>query len=146
MAKKKEVTGYVRLVIEAGKATPQPPIGSALGPRGVNIMEFCKAFNAKTQPMPAGTPVRVLVTVYKDRSFEFSLASSPASYMIRKAASVVKGSNEAGKKIIATIPASVVYDIAKQKMDDMTVNDLEAAYRSIRGTAQSMGVAVDESA
>jgi large subunit ribosomal protein L11 len=88
----------------------------------------------------------VLVTVYKDRSFEFSLASSPASYMIRKAASVVKGSNEAGKKIIATIPASVVYDIAKQKMDDMTVNDLEAAYRSIRGTAQSMGVAVDESA
>jgi large subunit ribosomal protein L11 len=136
----KKIDGFVKLLVEAGKATPSPPVGPALGQRGVNIMEFCKAFNAQTQKMEGTLPV--VVTVYSDKSFSFEVKSPPVSYLLKKAAKVEKGSGEAPKKKVGKLSKSQVEEIAKIKMQDLNTDDLEAAVRIVSGTARSMGIEV----
>ena len=142
----KEIDGYVKLQIPAGKANPAPPIGPALGQAGLNIMEFCKQFNAATQKMEAGMPIPVVITVYKDRSFEFITKKPPVSYFIKKAAKLKKGSGITGKEIVGKITMSQIREIAKEKMVDMNAFDEDAACRMIAGSAVSMGLQVDEAA
>jgi large subunit ribosomal protein L11 len=139
--KKKKVTGLIKLQINAGAATPAPPIGPALGQHGVNIMEFCKAYNAATESQ-RGNVVPVEITVYEDRSFTFVTKTPPAAELIKKAAGVAKGSGEPHKTKVATLTADQVREIAQQKMEDLNANDVDAAAKIIAGTARSMGITV----
>jgi large subunit ribosomal protein L11 len=136
----KKIDGYVKLLVEAGKATPSPPVGPALGQRGVNIMEFCKAFNAQTQKAEGVLPV--VVTVYSDKSFSFEVKTPPVSYLLKKAAKIEKGSGEAPKKKAGKLTRSQVEEIARLKMPDLNTDDLEAAVKIVSGTARSMGIDV----
>ena len=136
----KKVTAQVKLQIPAGKATPAPPVGTALGPQGVNIMEFCKAFNAQTQSLEKGLPTPVVITVYSDRSFTFILKTPPASVLIAKALGIPKGSSTPNTAKVGKISRKQLEDIAKIKMPDLTAADLDAAVRTIAGSARSMGV------
>jgi large subunit ribosomal protein L11 len=136
----KKIDGFVKLLVEAGKATPSPPVGPALGQRGVNIMEFCKAFNAQTQKLEGILPV--VVTVYSDKSFSFEVKSPPVSYLLKKAAKVEKGSGETPKKKAGKLSRTQVEEIAKIKMQDLNTEDLEAAVKIVSGTARSMGIEV----
>jgi len=140
---KKEVTALVKLQIPSGKANPAPPIGPALGPHGINIMDFCKAFNAQTQAM-GDTIIPVVLTVYKDRSFTFILKTPPASELIKKAAGIIKGSNTPNKEKVGKLTPDQVREIAKTKMPDLNANDIEKAVNTIKGTARSMGVDILE--
>jgi large subunit ribosomal protein L11 len=137
----KKVVGEVKLQIPAGQATPSPPVGPALGQRGVNIMEFCKAFNARTQTQQ-GLLIPVIVTVYADRSFSFVTKTPPASVLIKKALGVEKGSGEPAKKIIGSITRAQIKEIATLKLSDLNAKDLEGAMRTVEGTARSMGITV----
>lgn len=140
----KKIEGYIKLQIPAGQANPSPPVGPALGQKGVNIMEFCKAFNAATtgNGTPPGTPTPVVITVYSDRSFEFVTKTPPASYMIMKAANVNKGSSDTGKNRIGRIKRSKLREIAAVKIVDMNAVDIESAVNMLAGTAHSMGLDV----
>ena len=139
----KEITRIIKLQLPAGKANPAPPVGPALGQHGVNIMEFCKAFNAKTQNQE-GTVIPVVITVYSDRSFDFVMKTPPASELLKKAAGIVKGSGIPNKEKVGKITSEQVRDIARLKMPDLNCHDINAAYRIIAGTARSMGVDVAE--
>ncbi|MBE7416008.1 MAG: 50S ribosomal protein L11 [Thermodesulfobacteriota bacterium] len=138
----KKVTGQVKLQIPAGKANPSPPVGPALGQHGVNIMEFCKTFNARTQAQD-GMIIPVVITVYSDRSFSFITKTPPASVLLLKAAGVEKGSKEPNKTKVAKVTKKQVEDIAKLKMPDLTAGSLEAAIKTVEGTARSMGITVE---
>ena len=140
----KKITGYIKLQVPAGAANPSPPIGPALGQRGVNIMEFCKAFNASTQEMEKGMPIPTVITVYADRSFSFATKTPPASFLIKKAAGLKSGSKEPGKVSAGKIKRSDLRAIAEQKMKDLNANDLDAATKIIEGSAVSMGLEVVE--
>ena len=140
----KKITGYIKLQVPAGAANPSPPIGPALGQRGVNIMEFCKAFNAQTQELEKGMPIPTVITVYADRSFSFETKTPPASFLIMKAAGLKKGSQTPGKGSIGTIAQSKIREIAETKMKDLNANDIEMAMRTIEGSARSMGLDVVE--
>lgn len=139
----KKVEAYIKLQIPAGKANPSPPVGPALGQRGVNIMEFCKAFNAATQQMEQGLPTPVVITVYSDRSFTFVTKTPPASVLLKKAAGIQSGSGTPNTKKVATLNVKQLEEIAKIKEPDLTAADLMAAVRSIAGTARSMGIDVE---
>ena len=140
----KKIDGYINLHVAAGSATPSPPIGPALGQRGVNIMEFCKAFNAATQDLEKGTPIPTKITVYGDKSFTFVTKTPPASFLIKKAAGLKSGSKEPGKASAGTITRSQLAEIAQVKMKDLNANDLDAATKIIEGSATSMGLQVVE--
>ena len=140
----KKVVGYIKLQVPAGKANPSPPIGPALGQRGVNIMEFCKAFNAQTQQMEKGAPIPVVITAYQDRSFTFEMKTPPASFLLKKAAKLKSGSKEPGKVSAGTIKRSQVSAIAEQKMKDLNCATVEAAMKMVEGSARSMGLQVAE--
>lgn len=139
----KKVEAYIKLQIPAGKANPSPPVGPALGQRGVNIMEFCKAFNAATQQMEQGLPTPVVITVYSDRSFTFVTKTPPASVLLKKAAGIQSGSGTPNTKKVAKLNVKQLEDIAKIKEPDLTASDLAAAVRSIAGTARSMGIDIE---
>ena len=139
----KKVQGYVKLQVPAGQANPSPPIGPALGQQGVNIMEFCKQFNAQTQSLEKGLPIPVVITVYSDRSFTFIMKTPPASVLIRKAIGIEKGSGTPNTAKVGKISRKQLEDIAKTKTPDLTAADLEAAVRTIAGSARSMGVDVE---
>ena len=139
----KEISGFIKLQIKGGQANPAPPVGPALGQRGVNIMEFCKAFNDKTKSM-AGKPVPVEITVYKDKKFDFKIKSPPASFFIKEAVKLKGGSKEPGRNIVATISKKQLEDIANQKMADLNAHDLDEAIKIIAGSARSMGIGVKE--
>ncbi|AKM10214.1 50S ribosomal protein L11 [Croceicoccus naphthovorans] len=140
----KKIEGYIKLQVPAGAANPSPPIGPALGQRGVNIMEFCKAFNAATQDLEKSMPIPTTITVYADRSFTFTTKSPPASFLLKKAAKLKSGSKEPGKVSAGTIKRSDVAAIAEQKMADLNANDIEQATKIIEGSARSMGLEVVE--
>ncbi len=140
----KKVTAYIKLQVPAGKANPSPPVGPALGQHGVNIMEFCKAFNAQTQQLEAGLPIPVVITVYSDRSFTFITKTPPASVLLRKAAGVPKGSGEPNKKKVGKVTRAQVEEVANTKMPDLNASDMEAAMRIIEGSARSMGLTVED--
>ena len=140
----KKVTGYIKLQVPAGSANPSPPIGPALGQRGVNIMEFCKAFNAQTGDTEKGTPLPTVITVYADRSFSFETKTPPATYLLKKAAGLKSGSKEPGKASAGTIKRSQLAEVATAKMKDLNANDLEAATKIIEGSARAMGLQVVE--
>ena len=140
----KKVTGQVKLQIPAGKANPAPPVGPALGQQGVNIMEFCKQFNAQTQKMEKGSPIPVVITVYQDRSFTFEMRTPPVSYFIKKAAKLESGSKTPGRDKAGTVTKAQVREIAQQKMKDLNCDTIEAAMRMVEGSARSMGVEVAE--
>ena len=138
----KKIEGYIKLQVPAGIANPSPPIGPALGQRGVNIMEFCKAFNAATDSMEKGAPIPTTITVYADRSFSFVTKTPPAAYYLKKAAKIKKGSGETGKESAGQIKKSQVKDIAEAKMKDLNANDIDQAMKIILGSANSMGIEV----
>ncbi len=140
----KKIDGYINLQVPAGKANPSPPIGPALGQRGVNIMEFCKQFNAKTKDMEPETPIPVKITVFSDRSFTFEMRTPPASFFLKKAANVTSGSKTTGRDFVGEVTMAQVRDIAKIKMKDLNTDDLEQAARTIAGSARSMGLRVTE--
>ncbi len=140
----KKIAGYIKLQIPAGKANPAPPIGPALGQHGVNIMEFCKAFNAKTQDGDPELKVPVVITVYADRSFSFETKTAPAADLLRKASGIEKGSGEANREKVGTISRAKIAEIAKLKMPDLNTTKLESAMRTIEGTAKSMGLTVED--
>jgi large subunit ribosomal protein L11 len=140
----KKITGYIKLQVPAGAATPAPPIGPALGQRGVNIMEFTKAFNAATQELEKGSPIPTVITVYADRSFSFTTKTPPASFLLKKAAKIQSGSKEPGKASAGTIKRSQLREIAETKMKDLNANDLDAASKIIEGSARAMGLQVVE--
>ena len=140
----KKITGYIKLQVPAGAANPSPPIGPALGQRGVNIMEFCKAFNASTEKMDKGTPLPTIITVYADRSFTFVTKMPPATYLIKKAANLKSGSKEPGKVSGGKITRSQLAEIAQTKMPDLNANDIDAATKIIEGSARAMGLEVVE--
>jgi len=140
----KKITGYIKLQVPAGKANPSPPIGPALGQRGVNIMEFCKTFNAQTGDMEPGMPIPTVITVYADRSFSFEMKTPPATYFLKKAAKVASGSKEPGKASAGRVRRSQLREIAELKMKDLNANDLDAATRIIEGSARAMGLDVVE--
>ena len=140
----KKIDGYIKLQVPAGTANPSPPIGPALGQRGVNIMEFCKAFNAATDNLEKGMPIPTTITVYADRSFTFVTKSPPASFLIKKAAKLKSGSKEPGKVSAGSIKRSALAEIAEQKMADLNANDIEQATKIIEGSARSMGLDVVE--
>ena len=139
----KKVNGYIKLQVPAGSANPSPPIGPALGQQGVNIMEFCKQFNAQTQKLEKGLPIPVVITVYSDRSFTFVMKTPPASVLIRKALGIEKGSGAPNTSKVGKISRKQLEEIAKTKTPDLTAADLEAAVRTVAGTARSMGVDVE---
>ena len=141
----KKIDGFIKLQVPAGQANPSPPIGPALGQHGVNIMEFCKAFNAGTQNMEQGVPIPTLVTVYTDRRFRFTTKSTPASFFIKKAAGVEKGNGEVGRtEHIASVTMAQLREFADEKKADLNANDIDAACRILAGTARSMGIDVVE--
>ncbi len=139
----KKVTGYIKLQVPAGQANPSPPVGPALGQHGVNIMEFCKAFNAETQSIEPGLPVPVVITVYNDRSFTFITKTPPAAVLLRKAAGIQKGSGTPNTEKVGTVTRAQLEEIANTKEPDLTAADLDAAVRTIAGTARSMGLKVE---
>ena len=139
----KKIVGFIKLQVPAGKANPSPPIGPALGQRGLNIMEFCKAFNAQTQGYEPGLKLPVVITAYADKSFTFILKSPPASVLLKKAAKIEKGSGKAHVEKVGKVTRAQLEEIAKTKMKDMTAADLDAAVRTIAGSARSMGVTVE---
>ena len=138
----KKIEGYIKLEIPAGKANPSPPVGPALGQRGLNIMEFCKAFNAATQQMEPGMPVPVIITAYGDRTFSFVTKTPPASYFLRKAAKIEKGAKNPGRDKAGIVTRAQVREIAQTKMVDLNANDIDAAMKIIEGSARSMGLEV----
>ena len=141
----KKISGYIKLQVPAGKANPSPPIGPALGQRGLNIMEFCKAFNAETQDLEPGMPIPTVITVYADRSFSFTRKTAPASYFLKKAAKLEKAAAEPGREEpVAQVTMTQIREIAEQKMVDLNANDIDAACRIISGSARSMGIEVVE--
>jgi large subunit ribosomal protein L11 len=140
----KKITGYIKLEIPAGQANPSPPVGPALGARGLNIMEFCKAFNAATQNSEQGTPTPVIITAYSDRSFSFETKTPPASWFLRKAAKVAKGSKVPNRDKVGKVSMAQVREIAEAKMKDLNANDIDAAAKIIMGSARSMGIEVTE--
>ena len=139
----KEITGYIKLQIKGGQANPAPPVGPALGQRGINIMEFCKAFNEKTKSF-MGKPVPVVITVYKDKKFDFIIKSPPASYFIKEAAKLKGGSSEPGRVIVGSITMKQVEKIAQEKINDLNAHDIKEAAKIISGSARSMGIEVKE--
>lgn len=139
----KEISGFIKLQIKGGQANPAPPVGPALGQRGINIMEFCKAFNDKTKSL-AGKPVPVEITVYKDKKFDFKIKSPPASFYIKEAVKLKGGSKEPGRNIVASISKKQLEDIAKEKMKDLNAHDINEAVKIIAGSARSMGIEVKE--
>ena len=139
----KKIAGYVKLQVPAGQANPSPPIGPALGQAGLNIMEFCKAFNAQTQSMEPGMPIPVVITAYQDRTFSFITKTPPASYFLKKAAKLPKAANEPGREVVGTVTMAQVRQIAEQKMVDLNANDIEQACKTIIGSARSMGITVE---
>ena len=141
MAKKFE--GYLKLQVPAGAANPSPPIGPALGQRGLNIMEFCKAFNAATQEMEKGMPIPTIITIYSDKSFTFETKTPPASYLLKKAAKLQKGGSLPGKDVAGTVTDAQVREIAEAKMKDLNANDIDAAAKIIAGSARAMGLKVE---
>jgi large subunit ribosomal protein L11 len=138
----KKIAGYVRLQVPAGQANPSPPIGPALGQAGLNIMEFCKAFNAETQNQEPGMPIPVVITAYQDRTFSFITKTPPASYLLKKAAGLDKASETPGKEAVGQVNMAQVRAIAERKMVDLNANDLEAACKTIAGSARSMGIEI----
>lgn len=139
----KKITAYIKLQVKAGEANPSPPVGPALGQRGVNIMEFCKAFNAHTQNVEKGLPLPVVITVYSDRSFTFITKTPPASVLLRKSLGLAKGSSNPNTTKVGKVTRDQLADIANQKMPDLTAADLDAAIRTIAGSAKSMGLDVE---
>lgn len=139
----KKVNAYVKLQVAAGKANPSPPVGPALGQHGVNIMEFCKAFNAQTQNLEPGLPIPVVITVYSDRSFTFIMKTPPAAVLLRKALGLSKGSATPNSKKVGTVTRAQLEEIAKTKQPDLTAADMDAAVRTIAGSARSMGLNVE---
>ncbi|QAY78296.1 50S ribosomal protein L11 [Sphingosinicella sp. BN140058] len=140
----KKITGYIKLQVPAGAANPSPPIGPALGQRGVNIMEFCKAFNAATNELEKAMPIPTIITVYADRSFSFETKTPPATFLLKKAAGLKSGSKEPGKTSAGTVTRTQVREIAETKMKDLNANDLDAAAKIIEGSARAMGLEVVE--
>ena len=138
----KKITGYVKLQVPAGAANPSPPIGPALGQRGLNIMEFCKSFNAQTQQLEKGSPIPVIITIYQDRSFTFEMRTPPVSYFIKKAAKLESGSKAPGRDKVGSITKAQVKEIAEKKAKDLSSATIEAAMRMIEGSARSMGIEV----
>ena len=138
----KKVTGYIKLQVPAGQANPSPPIGPALGQAGLNIMEFCKAFNSHTQNEDQGIPIPTVISVYADRSFSFITKTPPASYFIKKVARLPKGSSEPGRDVVGAVTMNQLRGIAEKKMVDLNANDVEAACRMLAGSARSMGIQV----
>ncbi|WP_295888546.1 50S ribosomal protein L11 [uncultured Thiohalocapsa sp.] len=139
----KKISAYIKLQVKAGEANPSPPVGPALGQHGVNIMEFCKAFNAKTQEVEKGLPIPVVITVYADRSFTFITKTPPASVLLKKAAGIGKGSSTPNTAKVGTVSRAQLEDIANTKMPDLNANDLDAAVRIIAGSARAMGLDVE---
>ena len=140
----KKITGYIKLQVPAGIANPSPPIGPALGQRGVNIMEFCKAFNAATGDQEKGTPLPTVITVYADRSFSFETKTPPATHFIKEALGLKSGSNKPGREVAGKITRQQLRDIAEKKMKDLNANDLDAAAKIIEGSARAMGLKIVE--
>src|SRR5688572_9989108 len=138
----KKILGYIKLQVPAGSATPSPPIGPALGQRGVNIMGFCKEFNARTGEMEKGTPLPTVITVYQDKSFTFVTKTPPASYFLKQAARIQKGAGATGRQTVGKVTRQQCRDIAEKKMKDLNANDIEAAARIIEGSAREMGLEV----
>lgn len=139
----KKITSYIKLQVKAGQANPSPPVGPALGQHGVNIMEFCKAFNASTQSIEAGLPIPVVITVYSDRSFTFITKTPPASILLKKAAGITSGSGEPNTKKVGKVTRAQLEEIANTKMEDLNANDIDAAVNIIAGSARSMGLEVE---
>ena len=139
----KKIEAYIKLQVAAGQANPSPPVGPALGQHGVNIMEFCKAFNAQTQQFEAGMPIPVVITVYNDRSFTFIMKTPPAAVLLRKAAGIPKGSGEPNTNKVGKVTRAQLEEIATTKMADLTASDMDAAVRTIAGSARSMGLDVE---
>ena len=139
----KKITGYLKLQVPAGSATPSPPIGPALGQRGLNIMEFCKAFNAQTQDQEKGSPIPVVITVFADKSFSFEMKTPPVTYFIKKAVNLKSGSKLPGKDSAGTITQAQIRDIAEKKLKDLNAYDVDAAAKMIAGSARSMGIQVE---
>ena len=140
----KKIEGYIKLQVPAGQANPSPPIGPALGQRGVNIPEFCKQFNAATQKLEPGSPIPTVITVYSDRSFTFEMRTPPASYLLKKAAKIGSGSKEPGRDVAGTVTQAQLREIAEIKMKDLNANSVEQAMKIIAGSARSMGLQVQE--
>ena len=140
----KRIEGYVKLQVPAGTANPSPPIGPALGQRGLNIIEFCNAFNAETKDLESGVPIPTVVTIYIDKSFSFTTSSPPVSHFLKVAARLEKGAEEPGREPVGSVSARQVREIAEKKMADLNANDIEAACRMIAGSARSMGIEVAE--
>jgi large subunit ribosomal protein L11 len=140
----KKITGYLKLQVPAGAANPSPPIGPALGQRGLNIMEFCKAFNAQTQNMEKGAPLPVVITIYQDRSFTFELRTPPVSHFLKKAAKLESGAKTPGRGSVGSVTRMQVKEIAEQKMKDLNCDNVESAMRMVEGSARSMGIEVTE--
>ena len=139
----KTIDSYLKLQIPAGDANPKPPVGPALGQRGLNIMEFCKAFNARTEDLERGLPVPTVITVYSDKSFDFELRSPPASVLLRKAAGIAKGSGEPNREKVGKVNRGQLEEIVRMKDKDMTAADMDAAVRTLEGSARSMGIEVE---
>ena len=140
----KKITGYIKLQVPAGSANPSPPIGPALGQRGLAIMEFCKQFNAQTQNMEKGSPIPVVITVYQDRSFTFEMRTPPVSYFIKKAAKLESGAKTPGREVAGTVTRAQVKEIAEKKMKDLNCDNIDSAMRMVEGSARSMGIEVRE--
>jgi large subunit ribosomal protein L11 len=140
----KKVTGFLKLQVPAGAANPAPPIGPALGQRGLNIMEFCKQFNAQTQKMEKGMPIPVTITIYQDRSFSFEMRTPPVSFFLKKAAKIETGAKTPGREPVGSVSKAQVKEIAEQKMKDLNCDTVDAAMRMIEGSARSMGIEVRE--
>ena len=138
----KKIEGYLKIQVPAGSASPSPPIGPALGQRGLNIMEFCKAFNAKTQEMEANMPIPTIVTIFEDKSFTFEIKTPPASYFLKKAAKLDKGGSTPGREVAGSVTIAQCRDIAEQKLKDLNTIDLDEAQKMIAGSARSMGLEV----
>jgi large subunit ribosomal protein L11 len=140
----KKITGYIKLQVPAGAANPSPPIGPALGQRGLNIMEFCKAFNAQTAKEEKGTPIPVVITAYQDRSFTFEMKTPPVSFFLKRAAGITSGSKTPGRGSAGSVTVAQVKDIAEKKMKDLNCDSVESAMAMVRGSARSMGLTVKE--
>jgi large subunit ribosomal protein L11 len=140
----KKIIGYIKLQVKAGQANPSPPIGPALGQRGLNIMEFCKGFNAASKEMELGSPVPVIITYYQDKSFTYVMKTAPASHFLKKAAGITKGSPTTGRGSAGTVTMAQIRDIAQAKMKDLNANDIDQAMKIIAGSARSMGLTVQE--
>lgn len=138
----KKISGYLKLQVPAGSASPSPPIGPALGQRGLNIMEFCKGFNAKTQEMEKGSPIPVIITIFADKSFTFTMKQSPVSYFLKKAAGLPKASPAPGREVVGKVTRAQVKEIAESKMKDLNAIDVEGAMKMVEGSARSMGLEV----